>query len=125
MSIVQVKNGPIDFQPREPFHPLFGQMPHTRLAFEGQITREYLGQNTGVVYLGPMWTEALNADTCSPHCGTPVSATVERHGRRVQRRQPTENGLAPTSIRRIGTRSAASPGTRICRLDRSPTSGPD
>ena len=76
-AIVQVKNGPIDFQPREPFHPLFGQMPHTRLAFEGQITREYLGQNVGVVYLGPMWTEALNSDTCSPRCGTPVSATVE------------------------------------------------
>jgi alpha-glucuronidase len=76
-AIVQVKNGPIDFQPREPFHPLFGQMPHTRVAFEAQITREYLGQNTGVVYLGPMWTEALNADTCSPHCGTPVAATVE------------------------------------------------
>jgi alpha-glucuronidase len=75
--IVQVKNGPIDFQPREPFHPLFGQMPHTRVAFEAQITREYLGQNTGVVYLAPMWTEALNADTCTPHCGTPVSATVE------------------------------------------------
>lgn len=74
--IVQVKNGPIDFQPREPFHPLFGQMPHTRIAFETQITREYLGQNTGVVFLAPMWTEALRADTCAPKCGTPVVATI-------------------------------------------------
>ena len=74
--IVQVKNGPIDFQPREPFHPLFGQMPHTRIAFEAQITREYLGQNTGVVYLAPMWTEALDSDTCSPRCGNPVSGTI-------------------------------------------------
>jgi alpha-glucuronidase len=74
--ILQVKNGPIDFQPREPFHPLFGQMPHTRLAFEAQITREYLGQNTGVVYLAPMWTEALNADTCAPRCGNPVSGAI-------------------------------------------------
>ena len=74
--ILQVKNGPIDFQPREPFHPLFGQMPHTRVALEAQITREYLGQNTGVAYLGPMWTEVLHADTCSPHRGTPVSATI-------------------------------------------------
>lgn len=74
--ILQVKNGPIDFQPREPFHPLFGQMPHARLALEAQITREYLGQSTGVAFLGPMWTEVLNADTCSPRCGTPVSATV-------------------------------------------------
>ena len=74
--ILQVKNGPIDFQPREPFHPLFGQMPKTRVAFEAQITREYLGQNTGVVYLAPMWTEALSSDTCSPRCGTPVSTTI-------------------------------------------------
>jgi|SRR5579884_1745170 len=74
--IVQVKNGPIDFQPREPFHPLFGQMPHTRVALEAQLTREYLGQNTGVVYLGPMWTEVLHADTCSPRCGTPVATTI-------------------------------------------------
>jgi alpha-glucuronidase len=74
--ILQVKNGPIDFQPREPFHPLFGQMPHTRVALEAQITREYLGQNTGVAYLGPMWTEVLDADTCSPRCGIPVSATI-------------------------------------------------
>jgi alpha-glucuronidase len=74
--ILQVKNGPIDFQPREPFHPLFGQMPHTRLALEAQVTREYLGQNTGVAYLGTMWSEALASDTCSPRCGTPVSATI-------------------------------------------------
>ena len=74
--ILQVKNGPIDFQPREPFHPLFGQMPHTRLALEAQVTREYLGQNTGVAYLGTMWSEVLDADTCSPRCGTPVSSTI-------------------------------------------------
>jgi alpha-glucuronidase len=74
--VLQVKNGPIDFQPREPFHPLFGQMPRTRVALEAQITREYLGQNTGVAYLGPMWAETLDADTCSPRCGTPVSSTI-------------------------------------------------
>ena len=74
--IVQVKNGPIDFQPREPFHPLFGQMPHTRVAFEAEITREYLGQNIGVAYLAPMWTEALDADTCAPDCGSAVSSTI-------------------------------------------------
>ena len=61
--ILQVKNGPIDFQPREPFHPLFGAMPHTRLMFEGQITKEYLGQATHLVYLAPYWKEALGADT--------------------------------------------------------------
>ncbi|RDS78575.1 alpha-glucuronidase [Alteriqipengyuania lutimaris] len=61
--IVQVKNGPVDFQPREPFHPMFGAMPNTRLMLELQITREYLGQATGAVYLAPMWTEVLDART--------------------------------------------------------------
>jgi len=61
--ILQVKNGPIDFQPREPFHPLFGAMPHTRLMFEGQITKEYLGQATHLVYLAPLWKEVLDART--------------------------------------------------------------
>lgn len=61
--IVQVKNGPIDFQPREPFHPMFGAMPNTNLMLELQVTREYLGQATGMVYLAPMWTEVLDADT--------------------------------------------------------------
>jgi alpha-glucuronidase len=74
--IVQVKNGPIDFQPREPFHPLFGQMPHTKVGLEVQLTREYLGQSDGSVFLAPMWTEALDSDTCAPSCGTPVKATV-------------------------------------------------
>ena len=64
--IVQVKNGPIDFQPREPFHPMFGAMPRTRLMLEAQITREYLGQASGIVYLPPMWLEVLAADTGSP-----------------------------------------------------------
>ncbi len=61
--ILQVKNGPLDFQPREPFHPLFGAMPRTRLMLEAQVTREYLGQASGIVYLPPIWSEVLNADT--------------------------------------------------------------
>ncbi|MBO9519237.1 MAG: alpha-glucuronidase [Porphyrobacter sp.] len=61
--IVQVKNGAIDFQPREPFHPLFGAMPHTRLMLEPQITKEYLGFSTHLVFLAPMWEEVLRADT--------------------------------------------------------------
>jgi alpha-glucuronidase len=75
--ILQVKNGPIDFQPREPFHPLFGQMNRTNVAMEMQLTREYLGQGSGIVFLAPMWSEALGADTCSPRCGTPVRATIK------------------------------------------------
>ena len=61
--IVQVKNGAIDFQPREPFHPMFGAMPKTRLMLEAQITKEYLGFATHLAYLAPMWEEALDADT--------------------------------------------------------------
>jgi alpha-glucuronidase len=61
--IVQVKNGPVDFQPREPFHPLFGAMPHSRLMLEAQITKEYLGQGTHLAYLAPLWEEVLHADT--------------------------------------------------------------
>ncbi len=61
--IVQVKNGPIDFQPREPFHPLFGAMPDTKLMLEAQITKEYLGFSTHLAYLAPMWKEVLAADT--------------------------------------------------------------
>lgn len=55
--IVQVKNGPIDFQPREPYSPLFGSMPHTPLMAEFQIAQEYLGHSNYLAYLAPMWKE--------------------------------------------------------------------
>ncbi|MFK4003524.1 alpha-glucuronidase family glycosyl hydrolase [Qipengyuania sp. NPDC077563] len=61
--IVQVKNGPVDFQPREPFHPMFGAMPNTRLMLEAQITKEYLGFASHLAYLAPLWKEVLDADT--------------------------------------------------------------
>jgi alpha-glucuronidase len=61
--IVQVKNGAIDFQPREPFHPLFGAMPKTPLMMEFQITKEYIGQSTHLTYLGPLFEETLRSDT--------------------------------------------------------------
>jgi len=49
--ILQVKNGAIDFQPREPFHPLFGGMPETQISLEVQITKEYLGFASHIAYL--------------------------------------------------------------------------
>ncbi len=61
--LVQVKNGAIDFQPREPFHPLFGAMPRTPLMIEFQITKEYLGFATHLAYLGPLFAETLDAKT--------------------------------------------------------------
>ncbi len=71
--IVQVKNGPIDFQPREPFSPLFGAMDKTPLMVELQITQEYLGQGTHLVYLAPLFKECLDADTYRPQAGNTVA----------------------------------------------------
>ncbi len=75
--LVQVKNGPIDFQPREPFHPLFGAMPHTNLMLELQITKEYLGQRTSIVYLGPLFEEALRDDTWAKGAGSTVARVID------------------------------------------------
>jgi alpha-glucuronidase len=58
-AIVQVKHGPIDFQPREPVSPVIAAMPRTRLAVEFQATQEYTGQQRHVCYLAPMWREVL------------------------------------------------------------------
>ncbi len=76
-AFVQVKNGPVDFQPREPFHPLFGAMPETPLALELQITQEYLGQAVHLVYLAPMWKEVLDSDTYSRGKDSPVSGVID------------------------------------------------
>lgn len=74
---VQAKNGPIDFQPREPFHPLFGGLEQTPLALELQITQEYLGQSTHLVYLGTMWKEILDSDTYCKGPGATVARVVD------------------------------------------------
>ncbi|HEY4612891.1 MAG TPA: alpha-glucuronidase family glycosyl hydrolase [Bacteroidota bacterium] len=60
---VQPKNGPLDFQPREPVQPLFGAMSKTPMMLELQITQEYLGHSNHLVYLAPMWKEYLLFDT--------------------------------------------------------------
>jgi alpha-glucuronidase len=75
--VVQIKNGPLDFQPREPFHPLFGAMPHTQLAIELQITQEYLGASIQLAYLGPLFEEALRADTFSSGPGSTVARVID------------------------------------------------
>ncbi|GGY58622.1 xylan alpha-1,2-glucuronidase [Pseudoduganella albidiflava] len=82
--MVQVKNGAIDFQPREPFHPLFGAMPKTPLMMEFQITKEYLGFAMHMAYLGPLFEEVLKADTMQRPNGFTVAQVLEDadHGRR-------------------------------------------
>lgn len=76
-AVLQVKNGPIDFQPREPYHPLFGAMPKTPLMLEVQITQEYLGCATHLVYLAPLFKETLDADTYCNGVGSTVSWVVD------------------------------------------------
>jgi alpha-glucuronidase len=71
--IIQVKNGPVDFQPREPFSPLFGAMKKTSVMPEFQITMEYLGHSTHLVFLSPMWEECLQSETFQQGKGSTVA----------------------------------------------------
>jgi alpha-glucuronidase len=75
--LIQVKNGAIDFMPREPFHPLFGAMKQTSVMAEIQATQEYLGQAKHLVYLGTMWKEFLDADTYAKGKGSTVGKVLE------------------------------------------------
>ncbi len=75
--LVQIKNGPIDFQPREPVSPLFGAMPKTPEMLEVEITKEYLGQATHLAYLGPMWEEVFKTDTFAKGPGSTVARVVD------------------------------------------------
>jgi len=75
--LVQVKNGPIDFQPHEPFHPMFGAMPKTPLMMEFQITQEYLGQSTHSIYLPKQYEEILNSDTYRKGKGSIVAKVID------------------------------------------------
>ena len=74
---VQVKNGPLDFQPREPFHPLFGAMPKTPLMAELQITQEYFGFSTHAVYLASLWQEFFESDTYTAGSGSTVARVLD------------------------------------------------
>lgn len=75
--ILQVKNGPLDFQPREPFHPLFGAMKRTPVMPEFQITQEYLGFSTHLVYLATLFRECLDADTYAKGKGSMVASVAD------------------------------------------------
>jgi len=75
--LLQVKNGPLDFQPREPFHPLFGALPQTPMMLELQITKEYLGFSTHLAYLGTLWEEVLQSDTYAKGQGSMVASVID------------------------------------------------
>ena len=75
--IIQVKNGPVDFQPREPFSPLFGAMKKTSVMPEFQITQEYLGHAVYLVFLSTMWEECLQSDTYQEGVGSTVARCTD------------------------------------------------
>jgi len=75
--IIQVKNGPIDFQPREPFSPLFGAMKKTSVMPEFQVTMEYLGHANYLVFLSTMWEECLKSDTYQQGKGSTVARCTD------------------------------------------------
>ncbi len=75
--ILQVKNGPIDFQPREPISSLFGQLQHTTIMPELQITKEYLGFSDHLSYLGTLFKEFLDTDTYTKGRNTTVSRVTD------------------------------------------------
>jgi len=75
--IIQIKNGPVDFQPREPFSPLFGALKKTSAMPELQITQEYLGHSIHLVFLSTMWEECLQSDTYQQGAGSTVARVTD------------------------------------------------
>lgn len=90
--ILQIKNGPMDFQVREPVSPLFGAMEQTNQVIEFQVTQEYTGQQRHVCYLVPQWKEVLDFNTYAKGEPSPVKRIVD--GSVFQRRH---NGFAAVS----------------------------
>lgn len=75
--IIQIKNGPVDFQPREAFNPLFGALKKTSEMVEFQITQEYLGFSNHLVYLAPLFKETLDSDTFSDGKGSTIAKITD------------------------------------------------
>ena len=75
--IIQIKNGPLDFQPLEPFTPLFGKYESTNYGAELEILQEYTGRSTHLNYLGRIWEVFLDTDTNAYGSGTTVGDTLD------------------------------------------------
>ncbi|KQO04643.1 alpha-glucuronidase family glycosyl hydrolase [Paenibacillus sp. Leaf72] len=75
--VLQIKNGPLDFQAREPVSPLFGALAHTNQLIEFQITQEYTGQQRHLCYLVPQWKEILEFNTYASGEQAPVKRIVD------------------------------------------------
>ncbi len=93
--IVQIKNGPVDFQPREPFNPLFGATLNTNQMVEFQITQEYLGFSNHLAYLAPLFKETLDSDTYSKGAGSTIAKLTDATLRK-------QNKTAISAVANIG-----------------------
>lgn len=99
--IIQIKHGPIDFQVREPVSPLFAALPHTNEAIELQITQEYTGQQRHLVYLVPMWKEALDTNMRASVNSHPLFVKDIVSGRNVGPDRHTAGGFV--GVANVGT----------------------
>ena len=98
--VLQIKNGPMDFQTHEPVHSLFGNLPKTSLMLEVGVTQEYTGQAVQICHLPAMWKEYLSFDTdCEPNATATTTATLANivTGRTAQTSHYTNNGFAGVS----------------------------
>ncbi|MGA9365294.1 MAG: alpha-glucuronidase, partial [Bacteroidota bacterium] len=75
--LLQVKNGPLDFQPREPFSPLFGAMRKTPVMMELDPGQGALGEDVGLAFLAPMWEECFDANTYAKGKGSTVGKVID------------------------------------------------
>ena len=78
--LLQIKNGPMDFQVREPVSPLIGGLKNSNIMLEFQITQEYTGQQKHLCYLAPMWKDVLDFDTYRDGNGTTVKKLLSDDG---------------------------------------------
>ena len=99
--IVQIKHGPIDFQVREPASPLFAALPHTNEAIELQVTQEYTGQQRHLVYLVPMWKEALDTDMRASVAAPPLPVKQIVSGRSASSEHHSMGGFV--GVANVGT----------------------
>ena len=124
--IIQTKEGPIDFQVREPVSPLFGGLTQTSQAMEVQITQEYTGQQRHLVYLAPMWKQVLDFDM---RVGRRVNSSKRNHRRQIlpspARRNRRRSRHRPAGVAWLASRTRQPLRLRPSRLEPQPHSRTD
>ncbi|MDE3103717.1 MAG: glucosiduronase [Acidobacteriota bacterium] len=98
--IIQIKEGPIDFQAREPVSPLFAALRHTSMAMEVQTAQEYTGQQRHMVFLPSMWRWVLDTDLRADDRSTPVKQIVTGHSFPLPDGTPRRGGFV--SVTNVG-----------------------